>query len=449
LPANEARPVALQTAAYIRNVQDLRLRVSLQDLTAAQFKTASQSYTMGNPSPMGDLVDAMLSTDPEIRAALKQLKTAVAGVEFVVTAPNDSAMAIKIANDLRTDLKNPMLNLRALKGWVVEGRVRGVGLVEAIWNDPVNPHRKWERFEAIPQQRTRLNKYTGEAQFAESAYIYQGTDVSAYDKGKWLVIQPDLHVRDFGLRGIAQSLVNDWYGRVDVMGWWAMCLERDAMHTLVGKAASDRDAVALDLAFKNRGAAGSFLIRDEKSSVTQLEATMARSGISPYGEYMTHTAQRMFLALLGESQTGIIEKLAGSKQSAATQHTIARYVVEDLCNDVAFIMGRDAFAPWVEVNYGAENLVNTPSWTPVFLEAVDIVALNSAIATRPANVELGPTWYRQQTQWPAPLPGETPLSAPLPPPGSKPLGAGESETPGPGEKKNDSEKPGAQGEAAA
>lgn len=427
---DEAKPVPLQTSAYVRNIQDLRMRVSLQDLNAAQFKNAAQMYTLGNPAPNGDLVDAMISSDPEIRAAVKQLKTAVAGVEFVVTPPNDSPKAIEIAGSLSADLKNPALNLRALKGWVVEGRLRGVGLIEAIWNDPKEPHRQWERFEAIPQQRTRLNRYTGEAQFAATPFVLQGTDVSQYDTGKWLVIQPDLHIRDFGLRGISQALLNDWFGRINVMGWWDICLERDAMHTLIGKAGSDRDAAALDLAFKNRGAAGSFLIRDEKSSVTQLEATMARSGISPYGEYMTHTAQRMFLAILGESQTGIIEKQAGSKQSADTQHTIARYVIEDLCNDVSFIVGRDAFLPYTEVNYGLENVVNTPTWVPVFHEAVDIVALNAAIGTRPANIELGENFYRQQTQWPKPGPGEKTISAPLPPPGSKVLGAPDGENPG-------------------
>jgi Protein of unknown function (DUF935) len=431
---NQTVPVPLRAQAYLRGVQDIQPRLSLQTLQASEIVGALATMTLGNPSPMARISDALLQTDPEIKAAVKQLKTAVAGVEFVVTPPNDSPKALEIAGSLSADLKNPSLNLRALKGWIVEGRIRGIGLIEAVWNDPAEPKRMWERFISIPQQRIRINRVTGETQFANSPYMFQGLDVSLYDKGKWLVVEPDKHIQDFALRGIVPALLNDWFGRLNAMSWWNMCLERDAMHTLVGKAGSDKDATALDAAFKNRGAAGAFLIRDEKSSVTQLEATMARSGISPYGEYMTHTAQRMFLALLGESQTGIIEKQASSVQSAGTQHAIARYVIEDLCNDVSFIVGRDAFIPYTEVNYGPENVVNTPTWQPVFHEAVDIVALNTAIGTRPANVELGPTWYRQQTQWPSPLPGEVPLSAPLPPPGSKVLGAGDGEAPGtPGE----------------
>jgi hypothetical protein len=438
---NTAVPVPLQARAYVRQVQDLQQRLSLQQLSRDMIISAQADTTLGNPSPMAKISDALLQTDPEIKAAVKQLKTAVAGVEFVVSPPNPSAIAQKIADDVRLQMERPTLGIRVLKGWIVEGRIRGLGLVETIWNDPSEPKRTWERFVAVPQQRTRFNRWTGEAQFAQTPYVFQGTDVSLYDVGKWLVVAPDQHIQDFALRGIIPALLSDWFGRLNVMGWWNICLERDAMHTLIGKAGSDRDAVALDAAFRNRGTAGAFLIRDDKSSVTQLEATMARSGISPYGEYMTHTAQRMFLALLGESQTGIIEKDSSSKQSADTHKEVADYVIEDVCGDVSEIIGRDLFTPYAILNYGEENRENAPKWVAKLDEPVDIVSLNSAISTRPANVKLGVDWYRKQTTWPAPLTGEEALDAPLPMPGQSPLGVSPS-VPSPG----DSEQPGALGE---
>jgi hypothetical protein len=446
---DQGNPVGLPAQAYLRSVQDQQPRLSLQTLTADMFVAASAAMTLGNPSPMARINDAMLQTDPEIKAALKQLKTAVGGVEFTPTPPNDSDIAAEIAEGLRVALADPRLNLRALKGWIVEHRIRGGGIVEAVWNDPSEEQRTWERFVTVPQQRFRLNRVTGEPQFAATPYVYQGTNVSDYDLGKWIVVTPDLHVQDFALRGITAAMLNDWFGRMNVMGWWQQSLERDAMKILVGKAGSDADAESMDYAFKNRGAAGAFLVRDPQSSVSALEGTLSRSGISPYGEFMTHTAQRMFLALLGESQTGIVEKNAGSTQSADSQHAIARYVIEDLCNDISFIGTRDLFAPWVAMNYGEENLVNAPVWTAKLDEPIDIVALNEAIAGRPANVKLGVGWYRKATQWPEPLPTEEPLDAPLPMPGQFPGGGNkpvESEVPGPKEKKNDSESAGAPGE---
>lgn len=440
---SQADPVPLTAAAYLRSVQDQQPRLSLQTLDPAMFVAAQSQMTLGNPSPMARINDAMLQTDPEIKAAVKQLKSAIGGVEFVVTPANDSPIAATIADELSDVMDKPALGVRSLKGWIVEHRIRGGGLIEAVWNDPTELVRTWERFVAVPQQRARFNRVTGEMQFAATPYVFQGTNVSDYETGKWIVVQPDMHVQDFALRGICPALINDWFGRMNVMGWWNQSLERDAMKTLVGKAGSDADAKALDLAFKNRGAAGAFLIRDPLSSVMALEGTLSRSGTSPYGEYMTHTAQRMFLALLGESQTGIIEQNAGSKQSADTHKQIADYVIEDVCNNISHIVERDLFAAYVLLNYGEQNLENTPSWEAKLDEPVDIISLNAAIASRPANVTLGVNWYRQQTQWPAPQPDDEPLASSA---GSPPPAAASVDPEEVGETASDSESPGAPGE---
>lgn len=415
-----APPVPLQQRAYMRSVQDQQQRLSLQSLTREIVVAAAADMTMGNPAPMARINDAMLQTDPEIRAALKQLKTAIGAVEFAVTPPNDTPRAATIAEDLRLALSDPDLNVRALKGWIVEHRVRGGGLTEAVWNDPAEGKREWERFVVVPQQRVRFNRVTGELQFAETPFVYQGRDVSDYETGKWIVVQPDMHVADFALRGICPALLNDWYGRMNVMGWWNQSLERDAMKTLIGKAGSEADAAAMDTAFKNRGSAGAFLLRDDKSNITALEGTNNSRGISPYSEYMTHTAARMFLALLGESQTGLAG--ASTQKTAEVQEAVAKYVVEDICADISEIIERDLFAPYVALNYGEADAENVPGWIPKLDEPVDILALNQAISTRPRNVALGITFYRKATGWPEPLPGEEALAEPMPLPGQAPLG---------------------------
>jgi hypothetical protein len=413
-------PQPLQTPVYRRTTQDMQERLSLQSLTREMVVAASANMSQGNPAGMARINDAMLQTDPEIRAALKQLKTAIGAVEFAVTPPNDSARAAAIADDIRLAMADPDLNVRAMKGWIVEHRVRGGGLIENVWNDPSEGKREIERFVVVPQQRMRFNMTTGEPQYAETPYLYQGIDVSRYEMGKWIVVQPDMHVQDFALRGICPALLNDWYGRLNVMGWWNQAIERDAMKTLVGKAGSQADADALDTAFRNRGAAGAFLIRDPNSSITQLEGTNNSRGISPYGEYMSHTAQRMFLALLGETQTGLTN--AGSMKSAEVQYEVAKYVVEDICTDIADIIERDLFTPYVLLNYGEADEENTPGWVPKLDEPIDITKLNEAISTRPRNVKLGMSFYRKATGWPEPLPGEEPLAEPMPLPGQAPLG---------------------------
>src|SRR3974377_301602 len=86
-------PVPLTSQAYLRSVQDQQPRLSLQTLSADMFVAAASQMTLGNPSPMARIYDAMLQTDPESRAALKQLTTAIAGVEFVVTPPNNHKKA--------------------------------------------------------------------------------------------------------------------------------------------------------------------------------------------------------------------------------------------------------------------------------------------------------------------------------------------------------------------
>lgn len=424
-PPQTAKPVPLQASAYIRDHQDQKGRLSLQNLTATSFVTAASQYTDGNPSQMADIIDAMLQTDPEIKAALKQLKTAIAGIEFVPVPPNDSPKAKEIAEALRVALEDPDLNIRGLKGWMVEQRIRGGGLTEVVWNDPTESPREWERFVPVPQQRTRINRISGEMQFAPDPFSWQGTDVSLYEKGKWIVVQPDLHIHDFALRGIWPSLVNDWYSRLNVMGWWNQSIERDAMKTIIAKAGSDADAEALDRALKNRGAAGAFLVRDPNTNISALEGTVMRTGMSPYAEFMNLTATRLFLALLGESQTGIAD--GAGKQTADLQREIARYVIEDVCTDIAYVVERDLFEPWVIMNYGEENEENSPAWVPKLDKPVDIVKLNEAISTRPANVKLGVNWYRQQTQWPEPLPKEEPLADPMPLPGQFPQGGAKPE----------------------
>lgn len=440
-PINQGGPVPLQGNAYIRQIQDLQTRLSLQTLTADMIVAAQAQMTLGNASPMARISDALLQTDPEIKAAVKQLKTAVSGVEFVVTPPNDSTIAQAIADDVRLQTERPALGLRNVKGWIVEGRIRGGGLIETVWNDPASPKRLWDGFVAVPQQRYRINRWSGEPQFAPNPYVFQGTNISDFDPGKWLVVQPDQHIQDYALRGIIPALLSDWYGRLNAMGWWNMCLERDAMRTLVAHAGSDADAAAMDKAFQNRGAAAAYLMRDEKSNISSIDPTTNRSGVSPHGEYMNHTAQRMFLALLGESQTGIVTKVGGSSDTVQAQAEVAGYVIEDVCGDISEIIGRDLFLPYTIINYGEQNAENAPKWVAKLDEPVDIVTLNKAISTRPANVKLGVSWYRKQTQWPEPLTEEEPLDAPMPLPGQFPDGRPAGETEAPGDKPTDTETP--------
>ena len=103
---------------------------------------------------------------------------------------------------------------------------------------------------------------------------------SSCPDGKWVVVQPDMHVQDFALRGVAPALLNDWYGRMNVMGWWNQSIERDAMKTLVGKAGSDADAAAMKMPADQNGLLHAWVTLGEvgPNLVLSLDATLISAG---------------------------------------------------------------------------------------------------------------------------------------------------------------------------
>ncbi len=399
-------PRGLEDRSFSRTLGDAAGRLSPKDIKEDDFTTALEAANAGNPSLMARINDQMFGIDPEIRAGVKQLKGAISGVKWEPTAADESDQADVLVSEIKAAMKAPNVSMRLLFDWITEQALRGGGLIENVWNDPGQKARRVERHVVVPQARFRYNRATGAPQFAANRYAQQGLDVqdpANFPLGKWIVVMVDEHVDDWSLRGACPSLQREYFGRLNNFGYWLSAVERMGAPIVVGKANSGNDMSVMKEAFSNFFANWSIAVSKD-SEVDVKEGISMRGGMTVWSEFHLKSAQRIFLTLLGESQTGIIEKGAGSTASADTQHQAARYVIEDFWALIAHVIRRDYWMPLIAVNHGrevAEEL--TPYMTPDLSIAADLKKLNDGVkGTLELGIEVGENWYRGQAKVPPP-----------------------------------------------
>ena len=400
----------LEAVAYNRSKSDVTTRLSPATLTPQDISVALDAAARGNRARIGRIHDLMFASDTDIRAAAGQLKSAVAQTEFQTTPGDDSDGAKQEADELNVMLLE--LPVRRLKAYAVDAWLRGGGLVENVWNPAGEIPRRVTGWRFVPEQRIRQDEVTGETAFAASVQAEKGTPVSAYDRGKWITIDPDPDLAAFELRGVAAALRSLYFARLNVMGWWGQRLERFGMPIPVVKSSGSGQAKAKQMIQEFGASMGlSIGLQDE---ATVVGGDSAVGATSPHAEFMLRTGQMAFLATLGESQTGIIEQGAGSKQSAETQRAIARYVIADVCALIAEAVARDFIAPWREIR-GYAGKWPAPKWAADLDEQTDALVFDDLVTRAKAHgVLVSETYYRDQTRLPAPKEGETPLGVAAP-----------------------------------
>lgn len=395
----------LESVAYNRTNGDVVTRVKTSTLSRDDLTTALDAAARGNRAYLARIHDVMLASDADIRAAVGQLRTAVASTDFVLTAGDDSDGAKAEAEELAAMLA--ALPLRRAKAYSVDGWLRGAGLIENVWNPSRELPRRITGWRFVPEQRIRHDQATGETAFATSATNEKGQPVSTFDAGKWITIDPDPDLAAFELRGAQAALCGLYLARLDAMGTWCQRLERFGMPIPVVKTSGAGQAKAKQMIQEFGAAMGmSVGLQDE---VTIVGGDSAVGATSPHAEFMLRTAQMAFLAVLGESQTGIIEQGAGSKQSADTHAGVAQWVVYDVCSLIAEAFARDLIAPWREIR-GYAGRWPAPKWT-ADLEEPDDALLFDDLVTRAQGkgVDVSKTYYREMTGLPEPKDGEEPL----------------------------------------
>lgn len=400
--------LGLSEVTYQPSQRDNASRLRLGGLKPADLTAALDAAALGNRYNLARIHNAMLTVDPGIRAAVSQLRSAIASVEFKLEPGDDSPGAKTEAEELAAMLGS--LPLRALNGYAVGAWIRGAGLAENVWNPSEALPRAVVGWRFVPEERLRHDRTTGELAYATSNGASTGTPVSAFERGKWIVFEPDSFVADHSLRGVAPALHREFTSGLDVFGWWLQRIERFGMPVPVATSKTAAAKKTADAAISNWGAAGGFSVL-EGSSIDINGGDTAVGATSPHAEWMLRSAQRVFLAVLGESQTGIIEQNAGSKQSAETQHAVMRYVVEDVCAYIADAVHAGLIAPWREIR-GNAGRGPAPRWSADLEEYDDAEAFDRLVtAAAGKGVYVSENLYRDRTGLPAPKPGEKPLGA--------------------------------------
>lgn len=400
--------LGLQEVSYQRSQRDQTSRLRLSDLTPADLTAALDAAAYGNRYQLARIHNAMLSVDPDIRAAVRQLTSAICATDFKVTPGDDSEPAKQEADELAAMLGS--LPVRQAKAYAVEAWIRGAGLVENLWNDPADLPRAVTGWRFVPEERIRNDRQTGEIAFAGSNGSGTGTPISAFERGKWIVLEPDRHLADYALRGVAPSLHREFLAHLDVFGWWLQRIERFGMPIPALEWETSAQKAAADDAIRNWSAAGGFSFK-KGSTLNVHGGDSAVGATSPHAEFMLRSAQRVFLAVLGESQTGIIEQGAGSKQSADTQHAVMRYVVEDVCAFLEEAVSAGLIGPWREIR-GNAGRWPAPKWCADLEEPGDAESFDRLVdAAAKKGVFVSENVYRERTGLPAPKPGESPVGA--------------------------------------
>lgn len=396
-------PVSLWNQAYTRTANDLTARLSLSTLTPAQITSALTQASSGDLSKLAVINDQMFSSDPVVRAALVQLRAAFCKIPMEILAADSSPEAEAVADGFRAMWTAPTLDERALRVSYLDHSVRGGGLIENIWNKPASPVRNIIRWSSVPQRHFRYSKDDGEPQYTDNAFATQGLPVSAYPTGKWISVSTDTNITDFAQRGAVPSLLTEFYGRLNTLGWWLQTLEGFGRPLPILKFDRPQDRAELVTALQEWGSAAGLVI--PKTSDAEIkEAISMRGGLTPHSEFMTRSAQNIYLVLHGASQQAIVEKGAGSSVSAQTHQAVAKYVITDHALDYAQTIRRDVAMAWCVVNGHPAEL--TPKILPDLSEPVDLQILNAGLAGRPRNVEVGVKYYRRVSKIPEPEDGE-------------------------------------------
>lgn len=397
----------LESVAYNRTSGDVVTRVKTSTLSRDDLTTALDAAARGNRAYLARIHDVMLASDADIRAAAGQLRTAVASTDFVLTPGDDSPGAAAEADELAAMFA--ALPVRRAKAYAVDAWLRGSGLIENVWNPSREVPRSVVGWRFVPEARIRHDQATGETAFSTSTTSEKGQPVSTFDPGKWITIDPDPDLAAFELRGAQAALCGLYLARLDAMGTWCQRLERFGMPIPVVKTSGSGQVKAKQMIQEFGAAMGmSVGLQDE---VTIVGGDSAVGATSPHAEFMLRTAQMAFLAVLGESQTGIIEQGAGSKQSADTHAGVARWVVYDVCSLIAEAFARDFIAPWREIR-GYVGRWPAPKWTADLEEPSDALLFDDLVTrARGKGVDVSKNYYREMTGLPEPKDGEEPLGA--------------------------------------
>lgn len=407
-----------------------------QERIAAALNTLSSN---GYHKDIADINDT-LTRDPHIRGVLSQLRAGVAGIDIEPVAVSEDPRAQEMLDAI--NFAEERCSSRPVDNGVIAGWLRGAALTEVLYEEPPRdengfplpvPHgtvQYWRGFSVVPQQRLRHDMNDGES-CGELMLIVDplspnNSSIRVRDlpAGKFIRCQVDEDIPDFALRGLFQSILDEWNDRRNVRGWEMQAVERYGMPIPVGKASTQTGRDAMREMMADFGASGMLIIDDLDAIDWGPNTTKELI----HEVFLEKSAERISVAILGATQTATIAQDAGSKASVGEHQNVRRDILYAIVQLIAECKRRDLWVPFVRRNFGEAMVPFTPRAKPQFDEPIDL--LTSAQAWGVLKNELGyiaPIEYVNEitgidfTQG-APTPKVAPAFGPVPPSGFTPKG---------------------------
>lgn len=401
--------------AFKRNGSDSALSLAMVNVSLSSIQAALYQAWIGYMSPLGDIYDLMLASNPIVRGIVRQLKAGVKRVPLQTVPISDDAMAVTIADDVRKQFTNPECPIENCIDAIIECELRGGGLIEVLWKLGADGVWRWTDFVLVPQQRVRFDGSTGEVGFAETVFAMGGRPVSAYPRGTFIAITPDENVPDFSKRGTYRVILSDWFAMQSAAAWWHQDLEFIGSPIVVATYDTNEDMDLLNSAFEEMGSSGRLALR--KGATFDLkERQSARGNFGhPHHEFETTRTGRIAIALLGATQTVTVDPAAGSQQSAGVMSGVREDVLTSHWQTILSALRRDLAQVFVALNYGVENVNLTPSLVVDLDTAVDASTLLTAFAQAVAlGIPVGKSFARKALKWPEPSKDEETLALAAP-----------------------------------
>lgn len=360
-----------------------------QERIGAALRTLS---TGGYHKDIADINDT-LTRDSHVRGVYAQLRAGVAGLEMEPVAVSEDPRALQMLEAVRLAEERPGASQSALVNGIIAGYCRGASMTEIFWQEkipsPTDPC-YWTGFAVVPQQRLRHEMadgpHCGELMLIlnpiqPNAALY----TSELPRGKFIRCQVDEDIPDFALRGLYQSILDEWNDRRNVRGWEMQAIERYGMPIPVGKASTQGGRDTMKAMMEDFGASG-MLIVDNLDAVEWGPNTTKEL---IHETFLEKSAERISIAFLGATQTVSIAQDAGSKASVGEHQGIRRDILFALAELIAECKRRDLWVPFVRMNFGEAMVPFTPKARPQFDEPLDL--LTSAQAWAVLKNELGYT----------------------------------------------------------
>ena len=375
------------------------------DVSIDGIGAAFSQAALGYMAPMADLEDLAL-THPILRGIFEQRVAGLSQVPREIVAASDSPLATRMAEELAADVERGRAAFREFEKAYTRLKLRGGGLIEPLWSFR---DRRWSLagFSAVPRQRLRFDRDSGEMAFAADRWSWQARPVSSYEPGTWIVVEPDSGVPDFGKRGDLRACINDWFGVINVSGNYLQYLERFGvpMVDIASDDQKERDSGREML--DTFAASGGIVHRFTNSTVKFQDAarTAGASG-SVHREFEDSRRRNWSIALLGADQTVAVSNGDGSQQSIGVHSDVRLDKVQDDAQALMADFDRWVAEQWAIRNYGPNAADEAPHLAYQFLEEVDEAGVIANIkAAEEIGVEVSEDDAYARLRWQKPATG--------------------------------------------